>query len=160
MSTNIYVPASSSTRISERLQTFKKGDWFFKFDYTSGYHHVDIFPEHTQFLGCSWWVNDCRKFYKFTVLPFGLANGPYVFSKKQRAVVKHWRGKGLRVFTYLDDRAGAESTREVAQQTSNLVQQDIKQSGFVAHKNKYQWEPVQSAGIATGFCYGPSFRYI
>ena len=32
---------------------FQQGDWFFKFDYTSGYHHVEIFPDHTNFLGCS-----------------------------------------------------------------------------------------------------------
>ena len=30
---------------------FSKGDWFFKFDYASGYHHVEIHPEHTTFLG-------------------------------------------------------------------------------------------------------------
>ena len=36
---------------------FQKGDWFFKFDYTSGYHHLEIFPEHTLFLGCSWMVD-------------------------------------------------------------------------------------------------------
>ena len=77
---------------------FIKGDWFFKFDYASGYHHIEIFPEHTQFLGCSWEVNGAQKFFKFTVLPFGLSTGPYVFSKVQRALVKHWRGKGFRVF--------------------------------------------------------------
>ena len=76
---------------------FKRGDWFIKFDYVSGYHHVEIYPEHTNFLGCSWIVNGTRKFFKFTVLPFGLSTGPYVFSKIQRALVKHWRGKGLRI---------------------------------------------------------------
>ena len=30
---------------------FKRGDWFIMFDYVSGYHHVEIFPEHTTFLG-------------------------------------------------------------------------------------------------------------
>ena len=88
---------------------FKHGDWFIKFDYVSGYHHVEIFPEHTNFLGCSWIVNGTLKFFKFIVLPFGLSTGPYVFSKIQ-ALVKHWRGKGLRIFTFLDDGAGAESS--------------------------------------------------
>lgn len=50
---------------------FSKGDWFFKFDYTSGYHHVEIHPEHTTFLGCSWSVNGKQIYFKFTVLPFG-----------------------------------------------------------------------------------------
>ncbi len=54
---------------------FKKGDWFFEFDYASGYHHIEIVVEHTKFLGCSLWVNGIQKFFKFTVLPFGLATG-------------------------------------------------------------------------------------
>ena len=32
---------------------FCKGDWFFKFDYKSGYHHIEILPQHCQFLGFS-----------------------------------------------------------------------------------------------------------
>lgn len=89
-------------------------------------------------------------FFKFTVLPFGLSTGPYVFSKVQRALVKHWRGKGFRVFTYLDDGAGAETSLEEALKTATLVRQDIADSGFVAHKDKCQWEPVQS-GELLGF---------
>ena len=37
----------------EDLRTFRdifsQGDWFFKFDYKSGYHHVDIYPEHWKY---------------------------------------------------------------------------------------------------------------
>ena len=123
---------------------FESGDWFIKFDYVSGYHHVEIFPEHTNFLGCSLIVNGTLKFFKFTVLPFGLSTGPYVFSKIQRPLVKHWRGKGLRIFTFLDDGAGAESSLVLARDMSTIVQQDIAQSGFVAHTEKCQWEPTQS----------------
>ena len=136
--------------IRTAAELFGKGDWFIKFDYTSGYHHIEIFSEHTQFLGCSWLVNGCRKFYKFTVLPFGLSTGPYVFTKMQRALIKHWRGQGLRIFTYLDDGAAAESTLEEARRTSNLVQQVIKQSGFLAQEQKCQWEPTQ-CGELLGF---------
>ena len=56
---------------------FQTGDWFFKLDYTSGHQHVEIFPEHTRFLGCPLGNN----FYKFTVLPFGLVTGPFIFTK-------------------------------------------------------------------------------
>ena len=34
-------------------ELFQKDDWVFKFDYKSGYHHLDIFAGHTTFLGCS-----------------------------------------------------------------------------------------------------------
>ena len=32
---------------------FFKGDWFFKFDYKSSYHHIEILPQHCQFLAFS-----------------------------------------------------------------------------------------------------------
>ena len=42
----------------EDLRTFRdifqSGDWFFKFDYKSGYHHVDILPQHQQYLVFAW----------------------------------------------------------------------------------------------------------
>ena len=129
---------------------FQKGDWFFKFDYTSGYHHLEIFAEHTPFLGCSWLVNGHCKFYKFTVLPFGLSTGPYIFTKVQRALTKHWRSQGIRIFTYLDDGAGADRSFSEAQEVSDLVRKDVKRSGFIANDAKSQWRPVQS-GELLGF---------
>ena len=33
---------------------FTPKDYVFSFDLKSGYHHVDIFPEHWQYLGFSW----------------------------------------------------------------------------------------------------------
>ena len=129
---------------------FSKGDWFFKFDYTSGYHHVEIHPEHTTFLGCSWSINGKQIYLKFTVLPFGLASAPFVFTKIQRVLVSHWRRQGIRIFTYLDDGAGAEGNLAGARVVSKLVQQDITASGFVANDEKCQWEPTQ-CGELLGF---------
>ena len=65
-------------------------------------------------------------------------------------MVKHWRGKGLRIFTFLDDGAAAESSLDLARDMSTIVQQDIAQSGFVAHTEKCQWKPTQS-GELLGF---------
>ena len=33
---------------------FQKGGRFLKFDYMSGYHHVEILSDHTKFVGCAW----------------------------------------------------------------------------------------------------------
>ena len=46
--------------------------FIFKFDINSGYHHTDILDDHQAFLAFSWVVNGVRKFFAFTVLPFGL----------------------------------------------------------------------------------------
>ena len=68
-----------------------------------------MFPEHTKLLGCSWMVNGSLKYFKFTVLPFGLSVGPFVFTKIQKTLTKHWRSQGICIFTYLDDGAGEDS---------------------------------------------------
>ena len=46
--------------------------FMFKFDINSGYHHTDILDDHQTFLAFSLVVNGVRKFFAFTVLPFGL----------------------------------------------------------------------------------------
>lgn len=136
--------------IRSAADLFSKGDWFFKFDYKSGYHHVEILPEHCRFLGFSWFFMGQLRFFQFTVLPFGLSTGPYLFTKIQRALVKHWRSKGFRIFTYLDDGAGADQSLDKAVKMSALVRKDIAFSGFIANEEKSQWVPAQS-GELLGF---------
>lgn len=58
--------------------------WLFSFDIKSGYHHIDIFSDNQQFLGFSWNFEGITKYFQFTVLPFGLATGPYIFTKVMR----------------------------------------------------------------------------
>ena len=36
------------------LSLVNNGDYLFSFDLKSGYHHIDIFPDHQTFLGFSW----------------------------------------------------------------------------------------------------------
>ena len=129
---------------------FSLGDWFFKFDYKSGYHHVDIFPSHQKFLGFSWTMQGQRKCFVFSVLPFGLASAPFVFTKIQKALVKHWSEQGIRIFTYLDDGAGAGQSYATASAASSIVKGDIAASGFIAHPGNCCWEPTQ-VGDLLGF---------
>ena len=131
----------------EDLRTFRdifsQGDWFFKFDYKSGYHHVDIYPEHWKYLAFCWGTGQSKRYFVFTVLPFGLATAPFVFTKIQKALLKHWRGQGIRIFTYLDDGVGGHSSRQEAKLISQTVRNDIDQSGFVWHPEKSCWDPTK-----------------
>jgi len=54
-------------------------------------------------LGFSWVFKGVTKYFKFTVLPFGLSLGPYIFSKVMRPLVKYWRSKAPSIVVYLDD---------------------------------------------------------
>jgi hypothetical protein len=55
--------------------------FLFSFYIKSGYHHIDIFPADQNLLGFSWTRKGVVKYFRFTVLPFGLATGPYIFTK-------------------------------------------------------------------------------
>jgi hypothetical protein len=65
-----------------------------KFDITSAYHFIEIYPPHTKFLGCSWVDKDNKiSYYKFLVLPFGLGSACYIFTKVTRPLVKNGEAK-------------------------------------------------------------------
>ena len=78
--------------------------WACSFDIKSGYHHIEIFESDEQFFGFSWMFHGVTKYFKFTVLPFGLSVGPYVFSKVMRPLVKYWRSKAIRIVVSLSRR--------------------------------------------------------
>ena len=122
---------------------FQPGDYMFSFDLKSGYHHIDIFEPHRQFLGFCWDQGGTKQFYMFTVLPFGLATACYAFTKILRPLVKHWRSQGLRAILYLDDGIVAVSSRDAAVEASHKVRQDLKDAGLVEHIDKCNWTPVQ-----------------
>ncbi|VDI62905.1 Hypothetical predicted protein [Mytilus galloprovincialis] len=109
------------------------------FDLKSGYHHVDVFHAHRQYLGFQW----KNKFYVFTVLPFGLKTSGYIFTKVIRPLVKNWRKDGIKVVVYLDDGFGVAETSDICTLHSQKVKTDLINSGFVPNKDKCKWNPSQ-----------------
>lgn len=118
-------------------------NWMFSFDIKSGYHHVDIFPDDWQFLGFSWVFNGALKYFLFSVLPFGLSTGPYIFTKIMRPLVKHWRSKAYKIVVYLDDGLSVCPCFASCEEQALSVQSDLNQSGFVANVEKSIWKPTQ-----------------
>ena len=115
------------------LDYFEKGSYFTKFDLKSGYHHLDIFPEHQPFLGFSWVMsNEEPGFFMFTVLPFLLTSAPYIFTKLLRPLVKHWSSQGIRVIVYLVDGFDLElEFREsLSKNYSSILRLDLALAGF------------------------------
>ena len=95
------------------ISYFNRGDFLFTFDLKSGYHHVEIFPEHTKFLSFSWDFGEGSRYFSFQVLPFGLATAPFIFTKFLRPLVQHWRSKGNFIVLFLDDGWGTAKSREL-----------------------------------------------
>ncbi|KAK3233874.1 hypothetical protein CYMTET_55849 [Cymbomonas tetramitiformis] len=73
--------------------------YMWSFDFTSGYHHVELHPDSHQYVAFEWQ----GEFYCYAVLPFGLACAPYVFTRIGRELAKRWRQQGMKLIHYLDD---------------------------------------------------------
>lgn len=125
----------------EALNYAKKGNFMIKFDLKSGYHHIDIHKEFQKFLGFSWSENGIKKYYVFTVLPFGLNCAGFLFTKVVRVLVKYWRSKSYPIIVYLDDGWCCSSLAECTK-LSSLIRKDLKNAGFVVNEEKSIWKPV------------------
>ncbi len=122
----------------------EKGCYMFGFDLKSGYHHVDIFEEHWQYLGFSWTGKDgVKRYYFFVVLPFGLCTAGYVFTKVCRVLVKFWRRHGIKIVIYIDDGVGAADSLVECSKVSSFVRASLLKAGFIANSEKSHWDPVQ-----------------
>ena len=68
--------------LSVATQIFDKDYYLFKFDLKSGYHHIQIFPEHHKYLAFAWDFGTGKfRYFQFCVLPFGLSSAPFIFTK-------------------------------------------------------------------------------
>ena len=114
----------------------------FKFDLKSGYQHIDILQEHQTYLGFSWVVNSVRKFFVFTVLPFGLSSAPFIFTKVVRPLVRYWRSRAVRITVYLDDGLGSARDFPRCEAASVFVKSSLQLSGFLPNDSKSIWQPT------------------
>ena len=131
--------------IRTAMYFLKQGDFCFKFDLTSAYHHISIFEPHTLYLGFSWRFGDKVRFFRFQVLPFGLSSAAYIFTKLTRPLIKKWRSEGKQVLMYLDDGFGRHSSYDKCLQVAMEIKQDLIKSGFVPKVEKSMWNPSTEA---------------
>ena len=123
------------------LDYYNKNCFMYDFDLKSGYHHIDIHEQHQKYLGFAWKFGKTERYFRFTVLPFGLATAGHVFTKVLRCLVKHWRANSIRIIMYLDDGFGIEDDYEIASKNSKIVKQDLEDAGLVENQLKSNWEP-------------------
>ena len=125
-------------------ENFHENDFFIRFDLTSGYHHIDIHPEHHKYLGFHWrFEGNIARFFHFTVLPFGLSSASYVFTKVLRPFTMRWRGGGIKSVLFLDDGIAAQKTASLTQQAAEKIQEDLTRAGFAINYKKSDFTPKQ-----------------
>jgi hypothetical protein len=111
----------------------------FKFDLSSGYHHVSIHKDHQKYLGFSWKFENTVKYVMFCALPFGLSSGGHAFSKVLRPMVKYWRSQGHIIILYLDDGWDIGSNFNICKAFADRVRQDLESAVFFTNKEKSAW---------------------
>ena len=136
-------------------QIFSKGDFAIQFDLKSAYHHIEIFPDHRDYLGFYW---KCS-YYVFNVLPFGLSTAGYVFTKVLRHLVKYWRSNGIKVIMYLDDGIAVGNNKLKTVKVAEQIRSDLIKFGFLIAEEKSNWLPSQSV-IWLGLCIDFNKAYI
>ena len=118
------------------MQMFKAGDFVFKFDLKSGYHHISIYKSHWKYLGFAWNVGGEPRYYVFTVLPFGLATACYTFTKVVRPL--RWQrrfsksvplGAPIRIQRSYDTES-SEETEEKRPVTNDFVDTAVSQNSI------------------------------
>ena len=119
------------TTLSEILS---EGDHFTTFDLSSGYHHIQIDPEHQKLLGFEWAFEDgFKKYFQFCVLPFSLSSVCYISTKVLRPFTKRWRGISIKAIIYIDDSIAPSPNFELAKRASELIKDDLVSAGFVVN---------------------------
>jgi len=60
-------------------RVLQEGHWFFTWYLKSGYHHVDISPDHQKYLGFAWLFNGVLSYFTFVVLPRFSISSAFLF---------------------------------------------------------------------------------
>lgn len=101
-------------------------------DLTDAYYTIPIYNKHRRYLRFSY--KKC--YYEFTCLPFGLATGPYIFTKLMKPVLAEIRRRGIVCCIYLDDflvvGADALTSREHTQEIISI----LESLGFIINYKK------------------------
>ena len=142
---HIYKNKFKCEDVSIAKEVLKPGDFMFSFDLKSGYHHIDIFPEHKKFSAFAWKFTDSSvRYFMFSVLPFGLSSAPYIFTKLLNPLIEKWRGEGKSIILFLDDGLGSAQPFARAKICSLQIHADLLKFGLLPNEGKCFWEPCQS----------------
>ena len=114
------------------------------FDLKAGYHHIEVAREHQKLLRFGY-TDDAGKerYFKFIVLPFGLATAGLIFTKVLREIMKVWRGQCIQAVCFLDDGLQANQTKKIVAQHALIMKGSLLAAGWIPHRTKSQWQPVQ-----------------
>ena len=99
---------------------------------SSAYHHLEMAPEATEFLGFEWE----GVFYSFEVLPFGLSSAPWLFTTVMGHCSRFLRSVGTDLISYLDDLIFAADSGHAALTSAQRMLAILGKFGWLIHPTK------------------------
>jgi hypothetical protein len=121
----------------------RQGDFATSIDLADAYFHVGIHPSSRSWLRFAW----KDRMYQFRVLPFGLSQSPWVFTKVVRFLVGCVRSLGVRMIAYLDDWLITAESETLCGQHTQLVLQQAATLGFRVNPEKSDLSPSRRFGF-------------
>jgi hypothetical protein len=122
--------------IQVALGLVQPGDMLFTIDMQAGYHQVPVKPWMRKLLCFEW----AGQVYRWQVLPFGLSTAPRAYSKLGRALLRRWRGMGIRCSNYIDDFFFAAKPADVVGVRQRVLA-DLTQAGWYISAAKCLLDP-------------------
>ena len=117
----------------------RPGDWTASLDLSDAYFHIPIHVTDRKWLRFHWKGQN----YEFTVLPFGLSQSPWVFTRVVKVIVGWLRLRNVRFHAYLDDWLVIASQRELCGTHLQLAQSKAQALGFRINLAKSDLIPSQ-----------------
>ena len=138
---NVFIPPQHfrMESLAAVLPQLLKEDWAVTLDLQDAYLHVPIHPSSRHLL-CFAYKDQV---YQYQVLPFGLKDSPWVFTRLVAVLIVSLRQSGIRIFHYLDDWLLVANSRTLLvlhlQKTLELTQR----LGFLVNLEKSSLTPSQ-----------------
>ena len=125
-------------------QFLVKSGFMTVFNLKSGYHHIDVHESQHELLGFAYEDHEGNeRYFKFVVLPFGLATARYIFTKVLRELIRHWRSMQIQAVAFLGDGLQANSNYRISKAHAIQIKGSLIMAGWVPHRSKSIWEPKQ-----------------
>ena len=136
---NLFIPPQHfrMETLSVILPQLTPLDWAATIDLKDAYLHVPIHQDSHRLLGFSFQ----DRTYHYKVLPFGLRDSPWVFTRLVATVVAHLRLQGIRIFYYLDDWLVVASSQDLLVSHLRLTLEVTQRLGFLINWKKSSLVP-------------------
>ena len=145
---NVFIPVQHfrMETLNVILEDLRSHVWAVSIDLKDAYLHVPIHPQSRRLVGFKF----LDKTYTYKVLPFGLKDSPWVFSRIVATVIGHLRLQGIIIFFYLDDLllvAESSASPRVSPTNHSSV---VSKVGFHRQLEEVDAHPSESAGGSSG----------